>query len=492
VSLGQGGGSAAGAAPADVSDDPFAYPLPPSSAQPAGPAQPWAQPARPATPTGSGAPTMYGAPITYGSPPGYSGAGHVSPPPYWPMHPSGTWGPPPTPPGRGRARLVALVGVVVLAAVATAVVGVSRSHAQATSVGSPADDAALSASRRTILAELPRLQAFVAKDRGLAWKKSVNPEVLGDKDFVAALDSGGGSSPTSEGDPDDIGTTFAAMGLAKDANSFYDDSGGATDSDVVGFYDDQTERLVVRGTAWTPSMEYTLVHELTHALQDQNFDLGRLDASARTDDETILTVRALIEGDAERVADDYYDTQSTSWQDAVDGDQGSAQQSATPIVDIYGAMPYVFGEDFVSGLFDKGGNAAVDAAFHAPPSTSQQLLHPEQWLSGRVPTPVPPSRPATPPGHLADVGSLGELGLWAAVDVDDPHASDTKALDGWMGDSYVSSDGGKGACFVDVVHFRSTDGRSTALTLLRRWTDAKHVDVQTQGSQDLRLSACKK
>ena len=408
------------------------------------------------------------------------------------MHPSGAWGPPPAPPSRGRALLVALVGVVVLAALASAVVGVSRSHARTTGAGSSAQSASLAGARRTILAELPRLQAFVAKDRGLAWKKSVDPEVLDDKDFVAALDSGNGSSPTSEGDPDDIGTTFAAMGLAKDADTFYDDANGATDADVVGFYDDQTERLVVRGRTWTPSMEYTLVHELTHAIQDQNFDLGRLDASARTDDETILTVRALIEGDAERVADDYYDQQATSWQDAVDADEGSATQSATPIVDIYGAMPYVFGEDFVSGLYDKGGNAAVDLAFHAPPSTSQQLLHPGEWLSGRVPTPVPPTRPATPPGDLADVGSLGELGLWAAVDVDDPHASDTAALDGWMGDSYVSSDSDAGACFVDVAHFRTADGRSTALTFLRHWTDAQHVAVAPQGSQDLRLSACKK
>ena len=382
--------------------------------------------------------------------------------------------------------------MVVLAALASAVVGVSRSHAQDTRAGGVADDASLTGARRTILAELPRLQAFVAKDRGLAWKKSVNPEVLDDKDFVAALDSDDGSSSSSEGDPDDIGTTFAAMGLAKDADSFYDDANGATDSDVVGFYDDQTERLVVRGRAWTPSMEYTLVHELTHAIQDQNFDLGRLDASARTDDETILTVRALIEGDAERVADDYYDQQPTSWQDAVDGDQGSAPESPTPIVDIYGALPYVFGEDFVGGLFDKGGNAAVDAAFHAPPSTTQQLLHPDEWLTGRVPTPVPPSRPATPPGKLADVGSLGELGLWAAVDVDHPHAGDTDALDGWMGDSYVSSDGDKGACFVDVVHFRTGDGRSTAVTFLRKWTQAQHVALQLQGSQDLVLSACKK
>src|SRR5262249_28019222 len=159
-------------------------------------------------------------------------------------------------------------------------------------------------------------------------------------------------------------------------------------------------------------MEYVLVHELTHALQDQSFDLGQLDASTRTDDETQLTVQAVIEGDAERVADDYYDRQSTSWQDQGDSAQGAGQPSDTPIVDVYKALPYVFGEDFVMGLYDKGGNAAVDDAFRSPPTTSAQLLHPADWLAGTKPAPVAPDRPATPPGDLADVGSLGQLGLW--------------------------------------------------------------------------------
>ena len=143
------------------------------------------------------------------------------------------------------------------------------------------------------------------------------------------------------------------------------------------------------------------------------------------------------------------------------------------------------------GLYDEGGNAAVDTAFHAPPTTSQQLLHPEQWLKGTVPAPVPPTRPAAPPGELADVGSLGELGLWAAVDVDDPHLDDTASLDGWMGDSYVSSDGGSGACFVDMARFHTAGDRTKAVTFLRGWTDDNDIAVELVGSDSLRLSACK-
>ncbi len=465
VSVGQGGGSPAAPGGPEPASDPYAYP-------------PVYRPAYPALPDHlayRGSPTTtnpgYGAYPTYPGYPGYPG---------YPSYPA-------APPKRGRGLLVGLVASLVVLVLLAAIVGVNRSHR----TNSAADNAALAVSRAKILAELPRLQAWIASDRGLAWKKSVNPEVLSDADFVAALDSGGGSDPTQlPGDPDDIGTTFAAMGLVPDADSFYNADRSATTSDVVGFYNNDSGRLVVRGTTWTPSMEYTLVHELTHALQDQNFDLGRLDASARTDDETILTTRALVEGDAERVADDYYDEQSTAWQDQVDADQGSAPASSAPIVDVFEGIPYAFGEQFVDGLVKAGGNAAVDKAFRTPPATSAQILHPAQWLDGSLPAPTRPPTPKAPPGDVADIGVLGQLGLWAAVDAAHPHRVDTAKLDGWAGDSYVSTDGGSGTCFVDDATFTSAATRTTAVQFLESWTDAQHIKVQLQGTAGLRLSAC--
>ncbi len=238
-------------------------------------------------------------------------------------------------------------------------------------------------------------------------------------------------------------------------------------------------------------MEYTLVHELTHALQDQTFDLSRLEASARTDDETGLTIRALVEGDAERVADDYYDEQTTAWQNSVDSVENSGSASTTPIVDVYAGMPYAFGEPFVYGLLDAGGNRAVDAAFRKPPTTSAQLLHPARFYAGSLPAPTPPTRPKAPPGDLADVGALGQLGLWAAAEVARPTMRDTAKLDGWMGDSYVSTDGDSGVCFVDDARFSSPQTRATAVAFLKQWTSAQHISVVDEGDSGLRLSACK-
>ncbi len=413
--------------------------------------------------------------------------------PYAPMPPVA----PVAAPSRGRRTLVwsLTAGVAATALVLTGM-GLERLRTTKPQVAqSAADGAALVASRAKIVAELPRLESWIAQDRGLAWKRTVSPEVLSDKDFLAALSSGGDSGGPADlpGDPDDIGTTYAAMGLAASADDFYNADNSSTASGIVGFYDDRTKRLVVRGTSWSPSMEYTLVHELTHALQDQAFDLTALDKAVRTDDETILTVRAAIEGDAVRVADDYYAEQSAAWQRQVDADQGSGSSSTsdTAFADIYEGLPYAFGERFVSRVADAGGNAAVDRAFRSPPQTSAQLLHPKEWSAGQFPAAAAVSQPpVAKPRDVADRGVLGQVGLWAAAEADDPRPADALKLDGWAGDSYVSTDDGSQVCFVDEVRFSSAAARGAALAFLTRWTGPKKIAVTLEGDSNVRLSAC--
>src|SRR5439155_20125553 len=71
-------------------------------------------------------------------------------------------------------------------------------------------------------------------------------------------------------------------------------------SQIIGFYDTETHRLVFQGgTSPTPYQRFTLAHELTHALQDQNFDLSRLDKlSAACQDERAEAMLSLTEVDA--------------------------------------------------------------------------------------------------------------------------------------------------------------------------------------------------
>jgi hypothetical protein len=77
-------------------------------------------------------------------------------------------------------------------------------------------------------------------------------------------------------------------------DDFAEEVGG--EEGIVGFYDGQ--RIRVRGTELTQGTRGTLVHELTHALDDQN--LGIQGAEAMSPEEQVAYM-GLVEGDAVRM-----------------------------------------------------------------------------------------------------------------------------------------------------------------------------------------------
>ena len=75
-------------------------------------------------------------------------------------------------------------------------------------------------------------------------------------------------------------------------------------------------RSTCAGTDLTDvDVRVTLVHELTHALQDQHFDLTKLDDAVETSGED-FALTALVEGDATSVEDDYLFSLPQAEQDA--------------------------------------------------------------------------------------------------------------------------------------------------------------------------------
>src|SRR5260221_7977183 len=78
---------------------------------------------------------------------------------------------------------------------------------------------------------------------------------------------------------------------------------------VIGYYDPDTKRVYVRGDQLTPDVRVTLAHELTHALQDQRYDLRlyRNDTTGQAE-----AYRALYEADAGRIEDTYQHDQLTA------------------------------------------------------------------------------------------------------------------------------------------------------------------------------------
>src|SRR5690606_6328002 len=134
------------------------------------------------------------------------------------------------------------------------------------------------------------------------------------------------------------------------------------------YYDPLAERIIVRGTEMSPTMEATLVHELVHVAQDQAFDLesGLISLDPAAGD----AYRALVEGDANRIMLAYVESLDPGVQQAIEEDTRASVEEAEvalgdvpPALQAVGAAPYALGQPLVDLIAADGGNRAVDRAF---------------------------------------------------------------------------------------------------------------------------------
>jgi hypothetical protein len=175
-------------------------------------------------------------------------------------------------------------------------------------------------------------------------------------------------------------------------------------SGTLAYYDPDRQEIIVRGTALDVAHRVTVAHELTHVLQDQHFDLRALQkraAASETGDASAL--KALVEGDAVRIQDDYLAQLSAAEQkeyhrenDAEGARVGKETASVPDIVDLLSGAPYEFGPSTVRVLLSAGGNSAVDDALTGPTPSTGVFVE-----SGDITPPVAVEQPLLPADGVA-------------------------------------------------------------------------------------------
>ena len=245
---------------------------------------------------------------------------------------------------------------------------------------------------------------------------------------------------------------------------------------IAGFYDPETEQIyVIADLGLMGQMErLTYAHEYTHALQDQHFDLEALgmrdDAEDEYDGEYLTAIRALVEGDAtlmqQQFLQSYYSPGEAIqlMQESLEIDT-TVLDSVPPILRESMYFSYIEGLAFVQALYADGGWAAVDAAYANPPRSTEHILHPDRSLAGDLPQLVslPPLTDTLGAGwQQADADTLGEYltRLYLAQQIPDEQAEAAAA--GWGGDRYA-------------VHHRQADG---ALLMALRTTWDTPADAE--------------
>jgi hypothetical protein len=214
---------------------------------------------------------------------------------------------------------------------------------------------------------------------------------------------------------------------------------------IAGFYDTDTAEFVVisEEQQFGPSEQWTHAHEFVHALQDQHFDLGRINDD-ELDPEARLALRALAEGEATLVQLLYLDyfTEAEIAQIFAGMNQGTGEmlRNAPAVLRAGLEFPYSAGFEFVTALYRQGDFAAIDAAWSNPPRSTEHILHPERYLAGDDPLAVtlaPLTATLGAGWELVDEDVLGEFYLRQYLLQQLSSQEVDVAATGWGGDWYA-------------------------------------------------------
>jgi hypothetical protein len=348
--------------------------------------------------------------------------------------------------------------------------------------------------------------AFVERERGLTFRTRPKVTALGDGAFVRRLRSIRAADPAFERESAGFAAVLRSLGFVKSGGDPRRLLDTLLAGSVGGFYDSKSGELVVRSGSIGPLWRIVVVHELTHALEDQHFELERPGLDER-DDDSAAAFQYLAEGSARVVEDRYRATLSrrdraiAAQEEMAMGGQAElfalfadpVYRDALPFLFSSLLAPYEVGKDFVSALTASRGTKGLDDAFRNPPATTEQVADLDRYLR-REPARVV-ARPEVPAGATvidAGVVGLGSLdALFATLEsLADPGAIDA-ASTGWGGDAYVVWRLGQRECFrMDVVMDTAADRAELRAALVSFAAQGPDAAVTDRPGGALRLTSC--
>lgn len=256
-----------------------------------------------------------------------------------------------------------------------------------------------------------------------------------------------------------------------------------------------------------------IAHESTHALQDQAFNLKRILPADAPNSDAAMAARALVEGDA------MLTMRIWGRQFLLPGEKRALGDDTPPPPDpvLDGAPPLVRGEllfpydagwIFAQLLYQDGGFDAVNKAFARPPTSTEQILHPEKYTAGEQPVTVtipPLERWLGSSWVTRRTDVFGELVLRLLLEPTMGWPVAEAAAMGWGGDAYTILEDVTGRRVVAMLTVWDTEGDAAemynawsksvplvfkdearpALSLpsQTRWvTDEYHIQVITTGN----------
>ena len=247
-------------------------------------------------------------------------------------------------------------------------------------------------------------------------------------------------------------------------------------SQVGGYYDPKTSTFYMISTFNQGGLaDIIMAHELTHALDDQYYDLdGMLKMARDLSSDAEFALRAVVEGSgtslmnlytAEGVMKGYLELDGAAMMEMME-EQAEQLETMPAFLIMSLALPYLEGNKFLvkttsalEGSMKKPDIHDLDHAFKNPPLSAEQVLHFEKyWDPEQRDDPTPVTLPDMSAGlgegwTLRDTDTLGEVACYTVSQDPLPDFSSiegqlgswtNEAASGWDGDLYQLYGGPEG------------------------------------------------
>ena len=220
---------------------------------------------------------------------------------------------------------------------------------------------------------------------------------------------------------------------------------------VAGLYDPKAHEFYIADWIEPDEQRMVMSHELTHALEDQQFQIEDWVKAARPNDDAEMAREAVLEGSAMAAMLDYMlQEKGLKLRDLPDIDpsvfvgdltQTPLMQKAPPFIKDSLLFPYFSGLTFSMMILKSDGWHGFYSVFAKPPANTQQIMHPELYRSNTQPKPLQLGLPDNFPDAnwvLLEQNAMGEFG-WEEVlkqFLQDDRAKRLAAA--WNGDVYAT------------------------------------------------------
>jgi hypothetical protein len=221
---------------------------------------------------------------------------------------------------------------------------------------------------------------------------------------------------------------------------------------AAGFYDPHRKTMCIADWVEPDMQRLVLAHELTHALQDQNFDLEKFLKAVRPDDDASGARQAIVEGHATAaMMEQLMAPMKLEEMPALEPlmaqvihqqfEEFPAFNQAPFFFRLQALFPYIEGMGFMQRGLQEGGWKRLNSLFNDPPTTTKEIFEPQAYFQKqslpKISLPHPAPLAGIPGLSFLAENIMGELGYYAVLGQLISEDEAKSVARGWLADCYL-------------------------------------------------------